>query len=115
LKNKLIRLVELIQEGFSGELQEAFKAGGDQSLATRLERVSAVRDFHQQRSETLWLQAGKKRTADEKKAAAQADLAAFLFAYLSGDAKEYRDTGVEALQALGRHGEVDIVISLAKR
>jgi len=115
VKNKLIRLVELIQDGFSDDLLEAFKAGGNQSLENRLTLVSEARSFHQKRSEKLWFEAGKKRTAAEKQASAQADLAAFLFAYLSGDAKEYVETGVDALQALGRYAEVDIVISLAKR
>lgn len=115
MKNKVIRLVELIQEGFSGELVETFKSGGDPSLGTRLTLLSEARSFHQKRSERLWLQAGKQRTAEEQQAAAQAELAAFLFAYFSGDAKEYADSGIEALQTLGRHGEVELVNSLAKR
>lgn len=115
MKNKILRLVELIQEDFPGELVEVFKAGGDPSLVTRLTLLGEARSFHQKRSETLWLQAGKKRTMEEKRAAAQAELAAFLFAYLSGDAKEYADSGIEALQTLGRHGEVELVSRLAKR
>ncbi|SHJ45184.1 hypothetical protein SAMN02745165_02421 [Malonomonas rubra DSM 5091] len=114
MKNKLIRLVELIQDGFSDDLLEAFRTGGDESLETRLSLLAEARSFHQNRSENLWLEAGKKRTPEEKQAAAQAELAAFLSAYLSGDAKEHLDSGVDALETLGRYAEVDLVRRLAK-
>lgn len=115
MKNKLIRLVELIQDGYSEDLLDAFRTGGDESLETRMTLLGQARSFHQTRSETLWLEAGKKRTSEEKQAAARAELAAFLSAYLSGDAKEHLDSGVEALETLGRHAEVGLVRRLAKR
>lgn len=112
MKNKLLRLAELIQQDFSEDLVEVFKSAGNQTLTAKIKLVSEARTAHQNRSETLWLKAGKKRTTAEKRASAQADLAAFLFAYLTGDAKEYEKTAVEALQSLGRHGEVDLITRL---
>jgi hypothetical protein len=53
------------------------------------------------------------KTAAEMHAAAQAELASFVFAYLTGDAKECADSTIEAMRALGRQGEVDIVRSLS--
>lgn len=114
MKNKLLRLAEIIQENFPEDLVEAFRSSGKLSLDKRIEIASLARNLHQSRAETLWLKAGNKRTAEEKYATAQADLAAFVFAYLTGDAKEYAESAVEALRALGRHGEVDLVTSLAK-
>ncbi len=113
MKNKLLRLAEIIQENFPEELVEAFRSSGNLSLDKRIEIVSLARTLHQSRAETLWLKAGKKRTAEERIATAQADLAAFVFAYLTGDAKEYAESAVEALRTLGRHGEFDLVASLA--
>lgn len=115
MKNKLLRLAEIIQDDFPEDLIEAFKSTGNQSFAAKIELLSAARTLHQSRSETLWLQAGKQRTDQERRAAAQADVAAFLCAYLTGDAKEYAESAIEALQVLGRHGEVDLIGSLAKR
>lgn len=115
MKNKLLRLAELIQEDFPEDLVDAFKSSGDQSLATRLDLIAKARTLHQSRSERLWLQAGKQRTTNERRAVAQAELAGFVMAYLTGDAKEYAETAVEALRALDRHGEVDLVISLCQR
>ena len=115
MKNKLLRLVEIIQEHSPEDLVEAFKSTGQLTLDARLALVSAVITQHQQRSATLWLKAGQQRTVEERRAAAQAELAAFVFAYLSGDAKEYVDSGIEALRTLGRHGEVELVTALARR
>jgi len=115
VKNKLLRLAEIIQQDFSEDLVEVFKSAGNQSLAMKMELLSEARSAHQKRSEALWLQAGKKRTLAEQHAAARADLAAFVVAYLTGDSKEYVETAIEALQTLGRHGEVDLVTSLARR
>lgn len=114
MKNKLLRLAEIIQENSPAELVEAFRSTGNLSLAERIELVGRARTMHQSRSETLWLKAGRKRTTEEQHAAAQADLAAFVFAYLTGDAKEYAESAVEALKALGRHGEVDLIVRLTK-
>ncbi len=94
---------------------EVFRSTGNQSLAMKIKLLSEARSAHQKRSEALWLQAGKQRTLAEKRAAAQADLAAFVIAYLTGDGKEHVETAVEALEVLGRHGEVDLVVSLAAR
>ena len=115
MKNKLLRLAEIIQQDLPEDLVGAFRSAGHQSLAMKIELLSEARSSHQKRSEVLWLQAGKKRTLAEKRASAQADLAAFVVAYLTGDGKDHVETAVEALQALGRHGEVDLVTSLAKR
>ena len=115
MKNKLLRLAELIQENFPEDLVDEFKTGGKQSLAQRLELVAQARTVHQKRSETLWLKAGKKRTPAERHATAQAELAAFLSAYLTGDAKEYTDSAIEALRAIGRQGEEELVRSLSRR
>ncbi len=115
MRNKLLRLVEIIQEHSPENLVEAFKSTGKSSLNARLALLSAVITQHQQRSATLWLKAGQQRTVEERHAAAQAELAAFVFAYLSGDVKEYTDSGIEALRALGRHGEVELVTGLARR
>lgn len=114
VKNKLLRLAELIQEDFPGNLVDPFKSNKNQSLAKRLTLIGEAITFHQGRSETLWLQAGKKRTAEERRATAQAELAAFVFAYLTGDAKEYEDSAIEAMRSLGRQGEVDLVRTLSR-
>ncbi len=71
--------------------------------------------YHQKQAETLWLKAGQRRTQEEKHASARADLAAFVFAYLTGDAREYSASAIDALRALGRQGETDLVKSLADR
>ena len=115
MKNKLLRLAEMIQENFPENLLDEFKTNDKQSLARRLEIIGQARTVHQQRSETLWLKAGKKRTPAERRASAQAELAAFLIAYLTGDAKEYAESAIEALDALGRQGEEELVRSLARR
>lgn len=115
MKNKLLRLAELIQEGFPGPLVEAFKAPKPPSLDERLALLAEAISFHQRRSETLWLKAGKTKTAAERRATAQAELAAFVLAYLTGDAKEYADSVVEIMRSLGRQGEEDIVRTLIRR
>jgi hypothetical protein len=115
VKNKLLRLAELIQESYPEDLPEVFKGNEKSSLARRLEIISRARTFHQRRAETLWRQAGRKRTATERRAAAQAELAGFVFAYLTGDAEEYADSAIDALQTLGRRGDVELITSLAKR
>ena len=115
MKNKLLRLAEIIQQGLSEDLVDVFRSASNRSLAMKIELVSEARTLHQKRSEFLWLQAGKKRTLAEKRASAQADLAAFVVAYLTGDGKEHMETAVEALLTLGRQGEIDLVLSLAKR
>lgn len=115
MKNKLIRLAELIQEGFPGNLVGSLKSRGDASLSERLALVCEAITFHQRRSEALWTGAGRKRTAEERRATAQAELAAFVFAYLTGDAGEYEESAIEAMRSLGRQGEEDLVRSLAGR
>jgi len=115
VKNKLLRLAELIQENFPENIIDAFKSSDKQSFAERLKIIGQARTIHQQRAETLLRKAGKKRTPAERYASSQAELAAFVFAYLTGDAKEYADSAMEALQALGRHGEIDLIKSLSKR
>ena len=115
MRNKLRRLVEFIQEGFPEKIVEAFKYDEDQTLAKRLAVTSEAIAFHQNRAGILWLQAGKKRTPEERRAAAQAELASFVFAFLTGEAKENAGSTIEAMRALGRQGEVDIIQSLSRR
>ena len=115
MRNKLRQLADFIQEGFPGKIVEAFKYDEDQALENQLAITSEAIAFHQQRAGNLWLQAGKKRTAEERHATAQAALASFVFAYLTGDAEDYRESTVEILRALGRPREVDIVRSLVRR
>lgn len=114
MRNKLRRLAEFIQEGFPENLVAAFKYSKKQSLAKRLALTSEAIAFHQSRAETLWLQAGKKRTTQERHAEAQAEIASFLFSCLTGETRECPDSTIEAMQALGRQGEVDIIKSLSK-
>ena len=114
MKNKLIRLAELIQEDFPENIMAAFRSNEKSSLVQRIGITSDAIAFHQKRAETLWLKAGKKRTVEEKRSVARAELAAFVFAYLTGDAKEYAASAIEALGSLGRHAEVDLVKSLCK-
>ena len=111
---KLSRLAEFIQEGFPEKIVDVFKYSKDESLAKRLAITSKAIAFHQGRAEALWTQAGKKRTTEERQAAAQAEIASFLFAYLTGEAKEHADSSIEAMRALGREGELDIVTSLSR-
>ncbi|MEZ4484149.1 MAG: hypothetical protein R2864_05975 [Syntrophotaleaceae bacterium] len=112
MKNKLIRLAELIQENYPEKIVAVFRSHEKLPLAQRLELVNEAISFHRKRAETLWLQAGRKRTLAEKHASAQAELAAFVFAYLTGDGREYADSAIEALKALGRQGEVDLIKNL---
>ncbi len=115
MKNKIIRLIELIQEDFPEELLAYFKTEEEAPLKTRLALASKAISHHQQRSADLWLAAGKKRTPDEKKASARADLAAFLFAYLTGTPKENAQSAIEALEVLGRQMEAELIYSLCKK
>ena len=115
MRNKLRRLAEFIQEGFPENLVATFKYSKKQSLAKRLAITSEAIAFHQGRAEALWLQAGKKKTAEERHALAQAEIASFVFAYLTGETGENADSTIEAMRAIGREGEVDIIRSLTKR
>ena len=114
MRNKLRQLADFIQEGFPEKIVEAFKYDQDQTLEKQLTITSEAIAFHQKRAGDLWLQAGKRRTAEERYATAQAALASFIFAYLTGEAKEHRESTIEVLRALGRQKEVDIVRSLAR-
>lgn len=114
MNNKLIRLAELLQEDFPENIVATFRSPESLPLSERLDLINEVINFHRRRAENLWLEAGRKRTAAERRASAQAELAAFVFAYLTGDAKEYADSAMEALRALGRQGEVDLVKSLCR-
>lgn len=115
MKNKLLRLAELIQENFPEDIVTTFRSTDKSSLDQRLEIIGQAIAFHQDRSATLWLKAGKRRTAAERCASAQAELAAFIFAYLTGDAKEHAESAIEALQVLGRQSEEELVKSLNRR
>lgn len=115
MKNKLIRLAELVQDDCLENIVAVFKSTEKASLAQRLAITSLAISSHQHRSETLWLKAGKKRTPKERQSTARAELAAFLFAYLTGDAREYADSAIAALRTLGRQGEEDLIKSLCSR
>jgi hypothetical protein len=115
VKNKLIRLAELIQEDFPENIMASFRSNKKSSLVQRISITSDAIAFHQKRAEVLWLKAGKKRTTQEKRTVARSEIAAFVFAYLTGDAKEYADSALDAMRVLGRQGELDIIKSLAKR
>jgi len=115
VRNKLRCLAEFIQEGFPEKIVEAFKYDEDYTLEKQLAITSEAIAFHQKRAGALWLQAGKRSTAEEMRATAQAALAAFVFAYLTGEAKEHQESTIEALSAIGRQSEVDIVKSLTRR
>ncbi len=115
MKNKLLRLAELIQEDLPGDFLSAFKTEENTSLAEKLELVGQAISHHQNRSAELWLAAGKKRSSAEKSAAARADLAAFLLAYLTGTPKENAMTAIEALETLGRQSETDLISSLSRK
>lgn len=114
MNNKLLRLTQIIQENFPEKLVAAFKSTGKSSLDKRIAMINRAIGAHLTRAERLYLQAGKQRTAEERRASAQAELAAFVFAYLTGDPGEYVDSAVEAMQTLGRQGESDLVTSLAR-
>jgi hypothetical protein len=114
VKNKLRRLAEFIQTGFPEKIVDAFKSEEKTTLAARIALTSRAISFHQNRAEILWREAGKKKSTAERTATAQAEIAAFLFAYLTGDAKEHAESAMEAMQVLGRQGEIEIVKSLVK-
>lgn len=116
MKNTLIRLAELIQEGFPEDLVAVFKATDPvPPLAERVALIGRAINTHQACAEQLWLNAGRKRTPEERRATARADLASFVFAYLTGDPKEYAETAIEALHALGRQSEVDLIGGLCRK
>ncbi len=115
MKNKLLRLTELIQEDFSADLHAAFHFEERTPLQKKLDLVSQAISHHQQRSTELWLAAGKKRNPREKKAAARAELAAFLLAYLTGSPTENSESAVEALEILGRSSERELIASLCRK
>lgn len=115
MRNKLRCLAEFIQEGFPKKIVEVFKYDEEHTLEKQLAIASEAIAFHQKRAGELWLQAGKKRTAEEMHATAQATLAAFVFAYLTGEAQDHKEGTIEALRAIGRQNEVDIVKSLTRR
>jgi len=114
VKNKLIRLAELIQDDYPEKIVAAFRSREKSSLTQRLKMVNEAISFHRKRAETLWLEAGRKRTPAEKRASAQAELAAFVFAYLTGDGIENANSAIEALNTIGRQGEVDLIKNLCR-
>jgi len=115
MKNLLMRLVELIQEDCPLNLIEAFADPNQKNPAAHVDLVSRAIDAHQLRAEALWREAGKQRTDAERAASARADLAAFLFAYLTGEPGEYAESARDALKTLGRHAELDLVELLARK
>lgn len=115
MDNKLLRLIEIIQEHYPEELLPVFKSHQRLSVDERLALLCKARDFHQGRSEALWRTAGRQRTAEERYASAQAELASFAFACLAGEAKEYAQSAVEAMVSLGRQGEAGLIAALCRR
>ena len=114
MRNKLLRLAELIQEDCPENIIDTFKAHKNPPLNDRLVLLGAARTYHQIRAANLWIDAGKKRSEEEKHATARAELASFIIAYLTGDSKEHVESAVEAMLALGRQGEDDLVKILAR-
>ena len=114
MQNKFLRLVEIIQDDYPGDILSIFKSTERPSLDERIALVCEARNFHQMRSEALWRQAGEKRSPQERQATAQAELASFVFACLTGDAKEHTDSATGAMVTLGRQGETDIIKALSK-
>ena len=115
MRNRFIRLAEIIQENAPGELPEMFLASERQfDHDEALERINALRNYHEKRAAEIW-NAQRRVTAELRAASARADLASFFAACLTGSAGEYRDTALEALQALGRQGESDLVRLLVRR
>lgn len=114
MKNKLLRIIEIIQDSYPEPLLVGFKTKKVLPLDQRIDLIGLARDFHQNRADELWLKNGKKRSDNEKSAAAQADLARFVFGCLTGDAKEYVQSATAAMTTLGRQGEIDLVKSLTR-
>jgi len=115
MKNIQMRLVELIQEDCPVNLVEAFADSDNKNPAAHIDLVSRAIDSHQRHAEALWREAGKQRTDTERAASARADLAAFLFAYLTDEPAEYADSAREALAVLGRHAEINLIDLLARK
>lgn len=115
MKNLLLRLAELIQENLPEDLLSAFKSNDKASHAERLDQITRAISVHRERAATLWREAGNQRSPGERYASAQADLASFVFGYLTGDAKEYADSAREALHSLGRQAETDLIRSLCRK
>lgn len=115
MKNHLLRLAELIQENFPEDLLSAFKSSEKTSHAARRDLITRAISSHRERAAALWQQANKQRSPEERYASAQADLASFVFGYLTGDAKEYADSALEALHILGRQAETDLIRSLCRK
>ncbi len=115
MRNRFIRLAEIIQEDAPGELPEMFLTSERQlNLDEALERIRALRAYHEKRAANIWT-AQRQLTPELRAASARADLASFFAACLTGGAGEYRDTACEALQTLGRQAEVDLIRRLARR
>lgn len=114
MKNKLLRMIEIIQDGYPEPLLAEFKAKKVLPLTQRIELIGLARDFHQNKADELWVSNGKKRSTNEKIAAAQADLARFVFGCLTGDAKEYGESATAAMITLGRQGEVELIKAMTR-
>ena len=114
MRNKLRRLAEFIQMGFPENLVATFKYSKNQSLTKRLALTSEAIAFHRGRAEALWLQAGRQKTVEESHAAAQAEVASFVFACITGETRECADSTIEAMLTLGSQSEVEIIRSLCK-
>lgn len=114
MKNKLLRMIEIIQDDYPEPLLAEFKTKKVLPLDHRIELIGLARDFHQNRADDLWIKNGKKRSKKEKVAAAQADLARFVFGCLTGDAKEYVESATAAMTTLNRQGEMDLVKTLTR-
>ena len=114
MKNKLLRMIEIIQDGYPESLLAEFKTEKVLPLDQRIDLIGLARDFHQNRADELWIKNGKKRSKIEQIAAAQADLARFVFGCLTGDAKEYVESATAAMITLGRQGEMDLIKTLTR-
>ncbi|KIH77241.1 hypothetical protein SAMN05660860_02178 [Geoalkalibacter ferrihydriticus] len=115
MRNRFIRLAEIIQEDAPGELPEMLLSSERQiNFDETLQRINALRNHHEKRSADIW-HAQQRVTPELRAASARADLASFFAACLTGSAGEHRDTALEALQTLGRQAEYDLIRMLARR
>ena len=114
MRNRFIRLAEIIQEDAPGALPELFLASERQfDHEEALARINALHSYHEKRAAEIW-KAQRRVTPELRAASARADLASFFAACLTGSADEYRDTALDALQTLGRQGESDLIRLLAR-
>ncbi len=115
MRNRFIRLAEIIQEDAPGDLPQMFLSSeGQFDLDEALARIMALGNYHEKRAADIW-NAQRRITPELRAASARAELASFFIACLTGAAGDFRDTALEALQTLGRQAEHDLIRLLSQR